>query len=75
VGGILEVKIEMKKEKLQEIIHEYALWLDSKGRNGKKASLRFDDLQKTDLHGAFLDKADLTGANFADADFTNANQG
>jgi hypothetical protein len=57
----------MTQDELQTILTEHKLWLDTDGKEGKRAVLRDAvliraDLTGADLTGAVLIRADLTGA-------------
>ena len=45
----------MKNEKLQEVLAEHKKWLESGGKEGKRADLRWADLRGADLRGANID--------------------
>ena len=58
----------MTREELNKILEEHKKWLDTDGKEGKRADLRYanlrgDDLRSADLCGADLCGADLCGAN------------
>jgi uncharacterized protein YjbI with pentapeptide repeats len=67
---------------LTEILRQHKIWLDSEGREGKRANLSSEDLRQADLRGAdlrsvnmrgaMLDNLDVRGANFEDADLAEA---
>lgn len=63
----------MTTEKLNEILKDHELWLESKGENGKMADLHGADLRGADLHIADLRDADLSAADLRDADLHGAN--
>jgi uncharacterized protein YjbI with pentapeptide repeats len=58
---------------LQEVVAAHTKWLESEGREGKRAELKKALLQEADLHGANLQDADLEGAKLAVADLMGAN--
>jgi len=62
----------MTKEALNAILESHALWLNSNGREGKRANLREANLRVADLRGADLRGADLRGANLRGADLREA---
>ena len=67
---------------LTEILRQHKIWLDSDGREGKRANLYGEDLRHADLRGAdlrsvnmrgaILDNLDLSDACFEDADLAEA---
>lgn len=73
MGG-LTMRIE---EIIKEVLEQHKIWLDSQGKEGKKAifknilTIGFN-LQNADLSGADLKNADLRGANLTGADLRNA---
>ena len=77
----------MDREKLDKILKQHKLWLDSYGKKGKRANLtgadlrgadlskailRWANLSEADLRGARLSKADLKEANLSGADLSGA---
>jgi hypothetical protein len=62
----------MENEKLQKILVEHKKWLESDGKEGKKADLRGADLRGADLRVADLRGADLRGADLRVADLREA---
>ena len=62
----------MSPEQLKEILDNHKMWLAGK-EGGKRADLRFADLEDADLRGANLSYADLRGANLSYADLRGAN--
>ena len=54
---------KITEEELKEILEQHRLWLDSNGKDGKRAYLT-----SANLTGANLTGADLTGANLTGAD-------
>ena len=72
----------MTQEQLNEVLKQHKVWLDSDGKEGKRAVLRYTDLTCVDLTGSDLTGADLTGAdlsglnlrytNLSDVDLTGA---
>ena len=63
--------MEMKKEKLDEILENHVRWLN--GDDGKCADLRGANLAGVNLEVADLCKANLRGANLSDANLRGAN--
>lgn len=63
----------MEKEQLTEILQAHKEWLDSDGREGVRADLRYADLRGADLRGADLRDADLRYADLRDANLRGAN--
>ena len=76
------------EEIIKEVLEQHKIWLDSHGKEGKKAilknmpmsglNLKYADLRKADLSGSDLKNADLSyaylrGANLNDTDLTGAN--
>lgn len=74
-------------KKLEKIIAEHKIWLDTAGESGTRANLsctdlsgvdlssadlRYADLSCSDLRGACLTNADLSCANLTDADLSFA---
>ena len=58
---------------LTEILQQHALWLQTDGREGARASLREADLRGANLRGANLRGADLRGADLRNAVLSGAN--
>jgi uncharacterized protein YjbI with pentapeptide repeats len=58
---------------LQEVILLHRKWLETEGRDGKRAELRFALLQEADLHDVNLQEADLEGAKLSVADLMRTN--
>ena len=73
----------MKQSELKAILKDHKLWLDSHGKQGKRALAGYADLQGVnlcnanlqgaDLARASLEEANLRGANLARADLRDAN--
>ena len=61
----------MSPEQLKEILDNHKMWLAGK-EGGKRADLRFADLEDADLRGAYLGGADLRSADLEDADLRGA---
>ena len=62
----------MKQSKLNYILDQHKLWLESNGNKGKKANLAYVNLTNANLSGTNLTGADLYCANLSYADLTNA---
>jgi len=56
------------KTVLKEVLVAHEKWVQSEGREGKRAELRNALLQEADLHNANLQEADLEGARLSVAD-------
>ena len=63
----------MKQSELKAILKDHKLWIQSDGKQGKRASLQGVNLQGANLHGANLYGANLTGADLEDASLYGAN--
>lgn len=61
------------KTVLKEVLAAHRLWIDTEGREGKRAELRNALLQEADLHDANLQGADLEGARLSVADLMGTN--
>ena len=61
------------KSVLKEVLEAHQKWVESDGREGRRASLRNAVLQEADLHDANLQQADLEGARLSVADLMGAN--
>lgn len=55
-----------------EVLAQHKLWLDSYGKEGKKADLHRANLYRADLSGAVLKWANMYGANMYEASLKNA---
>ncbi len=64
---------EIFPEQLKEILEEHQWWIESDGKEGKKAILFRANLQKANLRFANLQEADLCVVNFREANLTVAN--
>ncbi len=62
-------------EELKKILADHKLWLETDGKEGKKADLAETDLQRANFRGAKLQGADLQGADLREADLRGANLG
>ena len=72
----------LRQSELKAILEDHKLWIQSDGKQGKRANLRGADLRGADLQGtdlqdadlqdAYLQGANLTGANLTGADLTGA---
>jgi uncharacterized protein YjbI with pentapeptide repeats len=63
----------MKQSELKAILKDHRLWLESDGKQGKRADLRCAYLWDANLQGANLQGANLRGANLRGADLQGAN--
>src|SRR5262245_53130310 len=61
------------KTVLKEVLAAHQKWVQSEGREGKRAELRNALLQEADLHDANLQEADLEGARLSVADLMRTN--
>ena len=69
-------EIDMKKERLDEILKAHSIWLKTRYTDdvkGERADLSGANLSGADLSGANLRRADLYGANLRRADLYGAN--
>ena len=67
----------MEQAKLDKILDNHKLWLQTKGEQGERANLssanlRFADLRYADLRSADLSSADLSFADLRSADLRSA---
>ena len=60
------------KTVLKEVLTAHRKWVETDGREGKRAELRNALLQEADLHDADLQQADLEGAKLSVADLMGA---
>ncbi len=58
---------------LNNIVLENKLWIESEGKEGKKANLEEANLSRADLRGADLRRVHINGANLSRADLRGAN--
>ena len=63
----------MEKTKLDSILDNHRLWLETKGKEGERANFDHCDLGKADFEGLNLQKASFRGANLRFANFKDAN--
>ncbi|HGJ5874728.1 MAG TPA: pentapeptide repeat-containing protein [Arsenophonus apicola] len=63
----------MNNDELRKILDEHKVWVDSMGKNGRKANLWGANLIRADLQGADLQGANLWEANLIRADLQGAN--
>jgi uncharacterized protein YjbI with pentapeptide repeats len=63
---------KISPEDLKRILEEHRLWLESNGKDGKKAGLSRTDLTGVDLSNADLSKANLLKANLLKANLSGA---
>lgn len=59
-------------DELQQVLHDHAQWLKSRGKSGKRADLRNASLRNASLLGADLRNADLSGASLLGASLSGA---
>ena len=64
---------ELTPEDLQRILEAHRKWVESGGNEGKRADLRWANLQEAVLREANLQGADLQGANLQEAFLWGAN--
>lgn len=63
----------MNNDELRKILDEQKFWVDSMGKNGRKANLSGANLIRADLQGADLWGANLRGADLYEANLRGAN--
>ena len=63
----------MKPSELKAILKDHKLWIQSDGKQGKRANLQDAYLHGAHLQDANLQDADLRGANLRGADLEDAN--
>jgi uncharacterized protein YjbI with pentapeptide repeats len=63
----------MEQARLDKILENHKLWLNTNGEQGERANLRSADLRSADLSYADLRYADLRSANLRYADLRSAN--
>ena|ERR1051326_4244756 len=63
----------MDSTELKPILEQHQLWLDSGGKQGKRANLSNADLSNANLSNANLSNANLSNANLFRASLYNAN--
>lgn len=59
-------------EELQQVLHDHAQWLKSRGKSGKRADLNGADLRNASLLGADLRNASLRNASLSNASLNGA---
>ena len=64
--------IKISTDKLNEILANHKLWIDSNSEYGNRANLSGANLRGANLNDANLSSADLSGANLCDADLNGA---
>jgi len=64
---------EISEEELKKVIAAHKEWVESEGKEGKRADLSRTDLSKANLIGAVLRGADLKKANLQGAHLWKAN--
>ena len=62
----------MKQSKLNCILKQHKLWLESNGNKGKRANLSYADLTNANLSGTNLTEANLTEANLTNANLSDS---
>ena len=62
----------MEQTELSLILDQHRLWIETKGKQGKRADLSYADLTGAYLYGANLYRANLTRANLTGANLTRA---
>jgi len=65
--------IKISTDKLNEILANHKLWIDSNSEYGNRANLRGANLSGADLNDANLSSADLSDADLHGADLSGAN--
>ena len=63
----------MEQSKLNLILEQHKLWIETNGVQGTRANLVGADLTGANLRDAYLEDADLRRANLSDANLTGAN--
>jgi hypothetical protein len=58
---------EFSPEELEKIFEEHSKWLQSEGKKGREAFLRYANLQEADIWDSNLQEANLGGANLTGA--------
>ena len=58
---------------LDQLLEDHRKWLESDGKDGKRADLRNAILQEADLHGLNLQSADMQNAKLSVADLMGTN--
>lgn len=66
------------EEIIKDVLEQHKIWLDSHGKEGKKAIFKYIltigfNLQNADLSGSDLKNVDLSVADLSDADLRGAN--
>ena len=64
---------EVSEDELKEILEAHGKWLESGGKEGRRAELRATDLSGVDLRNANLSRADLQEADLSKAALDEAN--
>ena len=57
---------------IKKILEEHRMWVESEGREGKRADFSYKDLSGTDFSGEFLENSRFTGAILSNCKFVNA---
>jgi uncharacterized protein YjbI with pentapeptide repeats len=68
-----EYIMTMEKEKLQNILKDHELWIESEGEEAKTPDLRWANLSGINLERANLRGANLLGAYLEDANLSAVN--
>ena len=63
----------MEQSKLNLILEQHKLWIETNGVQGTRANLVGADLTGANLRDAYLEDADLRRANLSDANLTGVN--
>ena len=71
-GGATRGQSRLTDEAIAQVLKDHALWLDSAGERGKRASLRGANLAEASLWRANLQEADLREANLVGASLQRA---
>ncbi len=67
------VDLSLSDQRLQETLSQHLKWLETKGREGKRADLSRADLYKVDLREANLSRANLSEADLREANLWASN--
>ena len=71
-SGTLKDGTKINREDLKGILADHKKWLDTEGKEGKRAQLSGANLQEADLQDANLQKADLSEADLQKANLQGA---
>ena len=58
------------KDKVQNILDQHRMWIESGGKDGRQADLSGSDLRRMDLSRSILSQSILSGADLTDADLS-----